>query len=182
MGAGAGGGALQRVFGFFAATEARLQAERVGAERIDFSHPALGRADDPDTAAIIGQQIHQFETRRANDETRIGVLNQQIAQLGQQIEGAKRQLTGVKRQRALIAAIRTAQGWGATVVLVAHAPRVLQPATKLLFMRDGRSELFGDRDAVLAKLRPVSAARPAPAVAAADPAAQRAIAETGTGS
>jgi hypothetical protein len=49
-------------------------------------------------------------------------------------------------------------------------------------MRDGRSELFGDRDAVLAKLRPVPGARPAPAVSASEPAAQRAIAETGTGS
>jgi ABC-type protease/lipase transport system fused ATPase/permease subunit len=65
---------------------------------------------------------------------------------------------------------------------VAHAPRVLQPATKLLFMRDGRSELFGDRDAVLAKLRPVPAARPAQAVAASEPGSHRAIAETGTGS
>jgi HlyD family type I secretion membrane fusion protein len=86
-----------------AATEARLQAERVGAERIEFNHPALADALDPDTAAIVEQQVHQFETRRANDETRVGVLNQQIAQLQQQIEGARRQLTGVKRQRALIA-------------------------------------------------------------------------------
>ncbi len=88
----------------------------------------------------------------------------------------------VEGEESLIAAIRTAQGWGATVVLVAHAPRVLQPATKLLFMRDGRSELFGDRDAVLAKLRPVPAARPAQAVAASEPGSHRAIAETGTGS
>jgi HlyD family type I secretion membrane fusion protein len=103
VGAQAEVGALQSRLRVLAATEARLQAERVGAERIDFSHSALAGADDPATTAIIGQQIHQFETRRANDETRIGVLNQQIAQLEQQIEGAKRQLTGVKRQRALIA-------------------------------------------------------------------------------
>lgn len=96
-------GAMRSRLRALAATEARLQAERTGAERIEFSHPALADAGDPDTAAIIGQQIHQFETRRANDETRVGVLNQQIAQLEQQIQGAKRQLTGVKRQRALIA-------------------------------------------------------------------------------
>ena len=49
--------------------------------------------------------------------------------------------------------------------------------------RDGRSELFGDRDAVLAKLRPVPAARPAPAVPPpGEPGAPRAIAETKTGS
>ncbi|MGZ9035269.1 MAG: ATP-binding cassette domain-containing protein, partial [Rhodospirillales bacterium] len=87
-------------------------------------------------------------------------------------------------EESLIAAIRTAQGWGATVVLVAHAPRVLQPATKLLFLRDGRSELFGERDAVLAKLRAVPVARPAPAMAAdtGEPEAPRAIAESGAGS
>lgn len=103
VGARAKVGAMQSRLRVLAATEARLQAERVGAERIEFNHPALANALDPDTAAIIEQQVHQFETRRANDETRVGVLNQQIAQLQQQIEGARRQLTGVKRQRALIA-------------------------------------------------------------------------------
>lgn len=103
VGAQAEVGALQSRLRVLAATEARLQAERAEAESIEFSHPALAAADDPDIAAIIGQQLHQFETRRANDETRIGVLNQQIAQLEQQIEGAKRQLAGVKRQRELIA-------------------------------------------------------------------------------
>ncbi|HSO42985.1 MAG TPA: HlyD family type I secretion periplasmic adaptor subunit [Rhodospirillales bacterium] len=103
VGAQAEVGALKSRLRVLAATEARLQAERLGADRIAFTHPALAAADDPDTAAIIEQQIHQFETRRANDETRIGVLNQQIAQLEQQIEGARRQLAGVKRQRALIA-------------------------------------------------------------------------------
>ncbi len=103
VGAKAEVGAMESRLRVLAASEARLQAERLGADRIEFSHPALGDAADPDIAAIIGQQIHQFETRRANDETRVGVLNQQIAQLEQQIEGARRQLAGVKRQRALIA-------------------------------------------------------------------------------
>jgi HlyD family type I secretion membrane fusion protein len=103
VGARAEVGAMQSRLRVLAATEARLQAERVGANRLEFNHPVLADTRDPDTAAIIDQQIHQFETRRANDETRVGVLNQQIAQLQQQIEGARRQLTGVKRQRALIA-------------------------------------------------------------------------------
>jgi|APTNR8051073442_1049403.scaffolds.fasta_scaffold00076_56 HlyD family type I secretion membrane fusion protein len=103
VGAKAEVGAMDSRLRVLAASEARLQAERLGAERIAFSHPALSEATNPDVAAIIGQQVHQFETRRANDETRIGVLNQQIAQLEQQIEGARRQLAGVKRQRALIA-------------------------------------------------------------------------------
>lgn len=96
-------GTLTNRLGTLAATEARLQAERVEAKTIDFSHPALADTNDPDVAAIVAQQVHQFETRRANDESRVGVLNQKIAQLEQQIAGAERQLTGVRRQRALIA-------------------------------------------------------------------------------
>ncbi|MBL8658528.1 MAG: HlyD family type I secretion periplasmic adaptor subunit [Rhodospirillales bacterium] len=103
IGAKAEVGTLTNRLRTLAATEARLQAERVGAGAVVFDHPALANVDDPEISAIIGQQIHQFETRRANDDTRVQVLNQQIAQLGQQIAGAQRQLTGVRRQRALIA-------------------------------------------------------------------------------
>lgn len=55
---------------------------------------------------------------------------------------------------SLITAMETAKSWGATVVLVAHQPRILKPVGKLLLLRDGRSELFGPRDEVLAKLKP----------------------------
>jgi HlyD family secretion protein len=95
-------GALENRLRTLAATEARLRAERVDASEIAFSHPALADRDSPEVAAILAQQIHQFETRRANDETRISVLNQQIAQLQQQIAGTQRQLAGVRRQKALI--------------------------------------------------------------------------------
>lgn len=103
VGARAEAGTLTNRLRTLAATEARLQAERVDASAIVFDHPALDDRENPEIAAIIGQQIHQFETRQANDKTRVQVLEQQIAQLEQQIAGAERQLTGVKRQRQLIA-------------------------------------------------------------------------------
>lgn len=103
VGAKAEVGTLTNRLRTLAATEARLQAERIDAPAIAFDHPALADRTDPEIAAIIGQQIHQFETRQANDGTRIQVLEQQIAQLNQQIAGAERQLTGVRRQRELIA-------------------------------------------------------------------------------
>lgn len=103
VGAQAEVGTLSNRLRTLAATEARLQAERVEAPGVGFAHPALADRSDPDVAAIVAQQVHQFETRRANDESRVGVLNQKIAQLQQQIAGAQRQLTGVRRQRALIA-------------------------------------------------------------------------------
>ncbi len=126
----------------------------------------------------------------------------EIGESGSYLSGGQRQRVGLARalfgrprlivldepnasldaegEDALVAAIETAKGWGATVVLVAHQPRVLQPVTKLLFMRDGRVELFGDRDDVLAKLRGKSVPpRPPAPRAVADPEAPRAI--TGQG-
>lgn len=56
---------------------------------------------------------------------------------------------------ALVAAIQVAKAWGATVVLVAHQPRILKPVDKLLLLRDGKMVTFGPRDEVLSKLRPL---------------------------
>lgn len=55
---------------------------------------------------------------------------------------------------SLMTAMARAKAWGASVVIVAHQPRILRPVDKLLLLRDGRSELFGPRDEVLAKLMP----------------------------
>ncbi|HYN37738.1 MAG TPA: type I secretion system permease/ATPase [Rhodospirillales bacterium] len=66
-------------------------------------------------------------------------------------------------EESLIKAMGRAKAWGATVVIVAHQPRILRPVDKLLLLRDGRSEMFGPRDEILAKLMPkaaVSEARP----------------------
>ncbi|HRK95087.1 MAG TPA: type I secretion system permease/ATPase, partial [Rhodospirillales bacterium] len=136
---------------------------------------------DPDPAAVVEAAriagVHDMILRLPKG------YESEIGEGGSFLSGGQRQRIGLARalfgrpqlivldepnasldaegEESLIAAIRTAQGWGATVVLVAHAPRVLQPANKLLFLRDGRSELFGERDAVLAKLRAVPVARPA---------------------
>jgi ABC-type protease/lipase transport system fused ATPase/permease subunit len=61
-------------------------------------------------------------------------------------------------EESLIYAIAKAKRWGATVILVAHQPRILKPVDKLLLLRDGRSEMFGPRDEVLAKLIPARVA------------------------
>ena len=57
---------------------------------------------------------------------------------------------------SLISAMAQAKQWGATVIIVAHQPRFLKPVDKLLLLRDGRGEMFGPRDEVLAKLMPAS--------------------------
>ncbi len=55
---------------------------------------------------------------------------------------------------ALVNAIVQAKSWGATVVIVAHQPRILRPVDKLMLLREGRMDLFGPRDEILNKLRP----------------------------
>jgi PrtD family type I secretion system ABC transporter len=67
-------------------------------------------------------------------------------------------------EAALMNAIQTAKGWGATVIIVAHQPQILRPADKLLLLRDGRIEMFGPRDEVLERL--TRARAPAPRIAA----------------
>ncbi len=63
---------------------------------------------------------------------------------------------------ALLSALRKLKAKGCTVVVVSHKPSMLVDADKLLVIKDGRPELFGPRDAVLARL---SGAAPAPAKA-----------------
>jgi PrtD family type I secretion system ABC transporter len=55
-------------------------------------------------------------------------------------------------EMALMSAIETMKANGATVVIISHKIGVFRVADKLLALRDGRMELFGGRDAVLAKL------------------------------
>ncbi|MBL8554815.1 MAG: type I secretion system permease/ATPase [Phenylobacterium sp.] len=71
---------------------------------------------------------------------------------------------------ALMRAIDAMKANGATVVIISHKPGVFRAADKMLVMRDGRVELFGPRDQVMARL--VKAAQPqqaTPAPAAAPP-------------
>jgi ABC-type protease/lipase transport system fused ATPase/permease subunit len=55
-------------------------------------------------------------------------------------------------EQALMDAIEAMKANGATVVIISHKVGVFRAADKLLAMRDGRLELFGPRDAVLARL------------------------------
>lgn len=58
-------------------------------------------------------------------------------------------------EAALVKAIEKIKAWGGSVVLVAHQPSILKPVDKLLVLRNGVMEMFGPRDEVLGKLRPV---------------------------
>ena len=95
-------GALTSRLHVMVATEARLRAERAGAESVEFDHPSLLNRDDPDVRASIEAEINQFHTRRENALSRTAILRQRTSQLEKQIEGFRRQLEGVRQQFALI--------------------------------------------------------------------------------
>jgi PrtD family type I secretion system ABC transporter len=65
---------------------------------------------------------------------------------------------------ALMRAIDAMKANGATVVIISHKPGVFRAADKMLVLRDGRVELFGPRDQVMARL--VKPAQPQQAAAA----------------
>jgi ATP-binding cassette subfamily C exporter for protease/lipase len=55
-------------------------------------------------------------------------------------------------EEALVRAIDAMKAKGATVVIISHKPGVFRAADKMLVLRDGRVELFGPRDQVMARL------------------------------
>jgi PrtD family type I secretion system ABC transporter len=69
-------------------------------------------------------------------------------------------------EEALVRALAAMKQRGQTVVVITHKPSMLQGADKLLVLRDGRVDLFGPREAVLARLAQNAAAAQPPAPAA----------------
>ncbi len=84
------------------ALEARLIAERDGLHAITFDDELVAAAGEPEIAEIIAGQEGLFETRRAANESQIGVLHQQIKQLEEEIGGFKSQRQAKARQLELV--------------------------------------------------------------------------------
>ena len=55
-------------------------------------------------------------------------------------------------EQALMSAIEAMKANGATVIIISHKIAIFRVADKLLALRDGRMELFGPRDGVMARL------------------------------
>ncbi len=84
------------------ATEARLIAERDGADLIDFPDELIDRMDDQEVATVVAGQDLLFRARRDSMEGQINILNERIEQLKQQIEGLEVQQNARAAQTALI--------------------------------------------------------------------------------
>ena len=85
------------------AQQARLSAEQVFAEDIDFPEDLSRRAaTDRETAALLEGQQKLFETRRASFLGQRDVLTQRVGQLEAQIKGLEEQIESQSRQLRLI--------------------------------------------------------------------------------
>jgi len=102
VGARAEAGRLEERLRTLAAQEARLRAERSGAEEIRFDHAILADVSAPAVVAVRTAQVNFFQTRRAAEANREAIQGQRIDQLERQIAGLQRQLVSNRRQRELI--------------------------------------------------------------------------------
>jgi HlyD family secretion protein len=75
-----------------AARQAREEAERDGADTIEFPPDLLDRMNDPDVAKAVNGERRQFEVRRAAREGQRAQLQERIAQLEQEIKGYDAQI------------------------------------------------------------------------------------------
>ena len=137
-------GRLEERLRTLAATEARLVAERAGSSRIEFTHPILAAAGDPDVAAVRRAQANQFEARRAADANREAILDQRVEQLHFQIGGYVRQLEANRRQRELIEeeATDVEQLYG----------KGLERKTRLLALLRDQADLLGEEGELTAQI------------------------------
>lgn len=84
------------------AVEARLLAERTGADVLHFPDDLTASTEDTATKAMAAQE-ELFESRRATFEAQRRILGQRINQLEDQNDGLRAVITGYDQQLALIA-------------------------------------------------------------------------------
>jgi HlyD family secretion protein len=84
--------------------QARLQAERDGANVLNVPASLTARAHDPAVAEIISGETSLFKSRRAGRESQRSQLGERIAQLRQEIAGLTAQLAAKREEIGLVKA------------------------------------------------------------------------------
>ncbi len=128
--------------------------------------------DEPDPADIVAAArlagIHDMVLRLPNG------YDTMIGESGRRLSGGQRQRIALARavyglpslvvldepnsnldaegDKALGEAIKTLKELGKTVIVMAHRPSAIAAVDKLIMLRDGQIELFGDKDEVLQKV------------------------------
>jgi len=130
----------------------------------------MAKADDDEIvqAAMLAHAHEMIQRLPQGYETPIG-------DAGARLSGGERQRIGLARavfgnpkviildepnanldqsgEMALAAAVRELKSRGVALMIVGHRPSTLAQADKILFLREGRVELFGQREDVLGRLR-----------------------------
>ena len=120
----------------------------VAAAKLAHAHDMIQRLADgydtmigESTGLSAGQRQRIGLARAVFGDPKLIVLDEPNANLDQAGESA------------LAAAISELKSRGAAIVMVGHRPSTLSEATKILLLRDGRVQLFGPRDEVVATMR-----------------------------
>jgi HlyD family secretion protein/epimerase transport system membrane fusion protein len=119
------------------AAEARLRAEELDRDAIDFSEDLLAAAGDPEVAAVLDVQRRLFATRKDAIAARKRVLEQRILQIRDQIQGFAAQLASAERRVQIVAEELKAKEF-----LLA---RQLLPKSEVLAVRRAWADIEGDR-------------------------------------
>ncbi|WP_312163917.1 type I secretion system permease/ATPase [Phenylobacterium sp.] len=129
------------------------------------------RADVDDEQVVRAAQVagvHQLILRLPSGyDTDLGESGHVLSAGQRQRVGLARALLGTPRlivldepnaaldaegEEALVNALDALKAGGSTIVIVSHKPSVFRSADKMLMLRDGRMEMFGPRDQVMARV------------------------------
>jgi HlyD family type I secretion membrane fusion protein len=80
------------------AQDARLTAERDGAEKISFPAELLDRKDEPNVKRAISDQVAQFQERSGSLKGQTQILEAKIEQYNSEIEGLRQERAGTTNQ------------------------------------------------------------------------------------
>jgi membrane fusion protein, type I secretion system len=84
------------------AAEARLVAERDGADTVTFPHELAARGNEPQVARAMADQRNQFAERRASLAGQVSVLQSKLDQYKNEIDGLTAERTASQNQLELI--------------------------------------------------------------------------------
>jgi HlyD family secretion protein len=127
-----------------AARQAREEAERDGADHIEFPKELLARIDNPDVAKAVNGERRQFEIRRTVRGGQRAQLQERTAQLREEIHGCESQIDSKKKQVEWIAKelVGVNDLWS----------RNLVPYTRVTALEREREHLEGERGALVATI------------------------------
>jgi len=135
---------LLRQYQGLRATQARLAAEQLGDDRINFPDDLLSAAHDPEVSSIVHAQRHLFATRRDALASRKRVLSQRINQINDQIRGFEAQLGSTVQRLAIVREELEGKEFLFAKMLI--------PKPSVLEVRRAQAQIEGDRGEYLASI------------------------------